>query len=327
MNYVKHLNIGGVEAKEIPCICGAGAPTTATEGAVGCFYMDTTTGEVYKCTSASVGAYTWEILRTYTQEDKDEFAEYIATELAKRGQAAPEYMDSYEKLKAEGDTSKLYVLPDGMFYAYRYCEVTSTETKTVEIKGGYETGRLSSGGALSGDVSTHTLTPYIDLTKSEYQGKEITIHLEGNRYASTTTETYIMCAAYQADANKTVILGRAYTMTSSGGVIDEFNGKGQKVSLVVNGQTSATLTLGIPLESDSGKTVGYMRFCGLGTVHDSVYITYEDQGTSTGYQWKSLDISIKPSMTDADKAEIAEQAAAIIDAELLSVIGSGEVSI
>lgn len=50
MNYVKHLNLFGVEAKQIPCITGNGAPTTATEGAVGCLYMDTQTGEMYKCT-------------------------------------------------------------------------------------------------------------------------------------------------------------------------------------------------------------------------------------------------------------------------------------
>lgn len=59
MNYVTHLNIGGVEAKEIPCITGAGAPTTTTEGAPGCLYMDTLTGGVYKCTAASDGVYSW----------------------------------------------------------------------------------------------------------------------------------------------------------------------------------------------------------------------------------------------------------------------------
>lgn len=59
MNYVEHLNLFGVDAKEIPCITGEGAPTTATEGAVGCFYMDTLTGEVYKCTAVDGGVYTW----------------------------------------------------------------------------------------------------------------------------------------------------------------------------------------------------------------------------------------------------------------------------
>lgn len=59
MNYVEHLNIFGVEAKEIPCIKGNGEPTIATIGAVGCLYMDTLNGEIYKCTAVENGIYTW----------------------------------------------------------------------------------------------------------------------------------------------------------------------------------------------------------------------------------------------------------------------------
>lgn len=59
MNFVDSLNLFGVEAKEIPCIKGKGAPTTSTAGAVGMFYMNTNNGKVYKCTSAVDGVYTW----------------------------------------------------------------------------------------------------------------------------------------------------------------------------------------------------------------------------------------------------------------------------
>ncbi len=60
MNYVEHLNLFGIEAKEIPCITGSGVPTTATVAAVGMFYMDTSSGDVYKCTAVSGNVYTWE---------------------------------------------------------------------------------------------------------------------------------------------------------------------------------------------------------------------------------------------------------------------------
>lgn len=60
MNYVNHLNMFGVEAKEIPCIKGEGEPTEETKGAVGCFYMDVESGDVYKCTSVEDGSHTWE---------------------------------------------------------------------------------------------------------------------------------------------------------------------------------------------------------------------------------------------------------------------------
>lgn len=50
MQFVKNFNFYGVEAKQIPCLVGSGAPTTKTEGAVGCLYMDTDNGGMYKCT-------------------------------------------------------------------------------------------------------------------------------------------------------------------------------------------------------------------------------------------------------------------------------------
>lgn len=59
MNYVKHLNLFGVDAKEIPCIVREGTPTEETEGDVGCLYMDNDTGDIYKCVSADHGLYTW----------------------------------------------------------------------------------------------------------------------------------------------------------------------------------------------------------------------------------------------------------------------------
>lgn len=66
MNFVDYLNIFGVEAKQIPSITGSGAPTTATEGAAGCLYMDTDTGELYKCTAAAADNYTWQPLGSGT---------------------------------------------------------------------------------------------------------------------------------------------------------------------------------------------------------------------------------------------------------------------
>lgn len=61
MNYVKHLNLFGVDAKQIPCDAGEGAPTTSTVGAVGCLYMDKLTSDIYKCISASDDMYIWEL--------------------------------------------------------------------------------------------------------------------------------------------------------------------------------------------------------------------------------------------------------------------------
>ena len=60
INYVDHLDLFGVPAKEIPCIKFEGAPTESTVGAVGLFGMDTLTGDVWKCVSEADGKYGWE---------------------------------------------------------------------------------------------------------------------------------------------------------------------------------------------------------------------------------------------------------------------------
>lgn len=59
MNYAQSFDFFGTPVKQIPCILGSGAPTTATEGGVGCFYMDTDNGEVYKCIAVTDNTYTW----------------------------------------------------------------------------------------------------------------------------------------------------------------------------------------------------------------------------------------------------------------------------
>lgn len=50
----------------------------------------------------------------------DNINSFIATELAKRGQLKPEFVQTVEECT---DTTKLYVLPDGMIWAYMFTEV------------------------------------------------------------------------------------------------------------------------------------------------------------------------------------------------------------
>lgn len=62
MNFVESLSMFHVDAKEIPCVTEKGAPTEKTQGAPGVLYMDTDTGDLYKCRAADAvnGVYTWE---------------------------------------------------------------------------------------------------------------------------------------------------------------------------------------------------------------------------------------------------------------------------
>lgn len=64
MNFVESLSFTHMNAKEIPCVTSAGAPAAATQGAPGVLYMDTDTGEIYKCTAADYEneVFTWKPL-------------------------------------------------------------------------------------------------------------------------------------------------------------------------------------------------------------------------------------------------------------------------
>lgn len=112
MEYVKHLNLFGVEAKEIPCITGMSTPVAATAGAVGCLYMNTITGEIYKCVAAADGVYTWEPVGGegytpvkgvdyYTEEEQQEIVAQAAAAVA-----AHRYALSYESPLSFGATNE-----------------------------------------------------------------------------------------------------------------------------------------------------------------------------------------------------------------------------
>lgn len=59
-----------VLAEAKPSITGEGAPTSATEAVVGGLYLDTLTSDMYKCTAATDGVYTW--VKTLDEKDKAE---------------------------------------------------------------------------------------------------------------------------------------------------------------------------------------------------------------------------------------------------------------
>lgn len=82
MNYIESFDLIGEEAKQIPNITGAGAPTTSTDGAVGCLYMDTSTGDMYKCTMADGGVYTWILTTPTVVQGTGESAEAVMSQKA-----------------------------------------------------------------------------------------------------------------------------------------------------------------------------------------------------------------------------------------------------
>ena len=234
----------------------------------------------------------------YTEEDKAEFSQYIASELAKRGQLKPEYANSIEECT---DTSKIYVLPDGYIYLYKKSTVEQTETiiDVIENTDGnpyYENHRLGSSatsttdGFTSGATGYH-ITPLIDLTK--YRGKKIQLHLEGANYVNASAATYITHRAYAPDGSVAYVRGNTTTEAN-------YLGAWSTAEVIINSTTSATIEIDTPLLYGSGNVeIGYLRFCGKGAVADShISISYQEPTTVTEEQWTNTGIQFVASGID-----------------------------
>ena len=259
-----------------------------------------------------------------TAADKAEIAEQVESATIVQ---APKYVSSVEEMT---DVNRPYVLiSTGRIWANAQTtvekEVTVTDNITATTDNPYKDGnRLgSSNDGFSNDASGYHVTPLIDLTK--YAGKTIQLHLEGCQYASTGAYAqWIQCRPYGTD--KTVLTHRPYTVDTAGSgfVMSECSG----LSVKYNSATSATITITNPTWSSAKTPVGYIRFCGKGAVADSkIYITYQDVQTVTGVQWFDTGTTYAAVLTDADKAEIVEEVAELVDTQLLSVLGDGAVTV
>lgn len=241
---------------------------------------------------------------------------------------APQYVDSVDKMT---DTSRVYVLTEtGHIWAYMDTSVEQEVTVTDELDdqtfldgNRFASSATSLTDGFSNDATGYNVTPLIDLTKDKYQDKEIQIHLEGSQYVTSAAATWIQHRAYGYDG--TVRYARASTYPSASDAISLW----KDGTFTINSDTSAALTLTPPLKYGSANyDIGYLRFCGKGAASDSrVYITYQDIQTVTGGQWVDTGTTYAPTLTDADKQEIAESVAAMIDTEMLSVVGDGAVTV
>lgn len=59
MQFVESFDLFGTQVRQIPNATGEGAPTVETVGAVGDMYMDTYTGNMYKCVAVESGRAVW----------------------------------------------------------------------------------------------------------------------------------------------------------------------------------------------------------------------------------------------------------------------------
>ncbi len=207
----------------------------------------------------------------WTDEDKAEIKAdnitYISTELAKRSQLRPEFANSIEEC---ADTAKLYVLPDGLIYAYMTVEnVGGTEEVTEQITGDFtEDYRLStSTGALS-KLDGAITSPLIDITQ---YGTKFTIHLDG------TSEN----AVQWANASQSVTGNSMCLYRDDSWVAGAFTGATPIDGVTYNVKAKNDVDITFDTTSIANAAVGFthVRFSGVvGKAENvSVSVTYEKE--------------------------------------------------
>lgn len=147
----------------------------------------------------------------YTPEEKAEFENLIADEVAKKAQLKPEFVQSVAELEAlpEEARSKLYALPDNRIYAYMYTEKEVggyTDLADTTSADWWTDSRLDSSGNQSTGATGRNVTNYIHYAADA----------EGNikiRIKNATIYTADRFAIY--DANKTrLYFGVASSLSS-----------------------------------------------------------------------------------------------------------------
>lgn len=198
---------------------------------------------------------------------------FIATELAKRGQLKPEFANSVEECT---DTSKLYVLPDGMIYGYVKTETTRPAYTNVYNKAAAQKGyRLGSGGEVSAYEDCF-VTNFIPVSP----GTQYTVRLLG---AGNFEDGNDRLSEYSEASGTSHVLqtrGSALTTTAeaSGAIVFTFTtqstSKYIRLSLQYDNANfdSYVITLNQPLEEET--IVGYQW---ASTGHAFVPADYEDR--------------------------------------------------
>lgn len=213
----------------------------------------------------------------YTSEDKAEFKNFLAEELAKRGQLKPEFANSVAECT---DTSKIYVLPDGNLYAYLLTEVVSSnytnqvpisqsEDSTAVYNGtGYKDGAYLSGGS-EGIKAGHTITGYIPYAITGGV-KSPDIYIKGGQF-----DRIWMC-----DAGKTYKV--QYNTTAAASVFEttQLDTNYIKLTPIVN-------TNGNTVIYDAQGQIGYIRLDLVGSGADVIVSIGQpiEENVTTTYQW------------------------------------------
>lgn len=248
-----------------------------------------------------------------TDSDKEEIAETVENATFVQ---APKFVSSVEEMV---DPDRPYVLiSTGRIWAN--AETTVIVTKKEACDDGYtypENSRLGSDGTVqvSGSYAGYTVTPFIDLLKYPVP---FTLHIDGITAVPSASDSYTRVMCYD-DSEAKVSGGNSYV----GALDTQLNVSDGDVTVDGNGNVS--ILFDTTPANNLNAYIRYVRFSGKTFGTPIVYVTYEAE--TSGVQWFDTGMVYAPSLTADDKAEIARDVAELVDAQLLSLVGDGVVTV
>ena len=206
---------------------------------------------------------------------------HIAQELAKRAQLKPEFANDVSECT---DESKLYVLPDGMVWAYmnRTTTLPSTNPNLYIVEEAVWNGRLSgSSGSLStGANNSCTATGFIALT--DFEGAEsFIVRINGVNFTTgnrADDKVVFYNSAKTRIGNVGLVSGTNITYSESGAVIDL---KAGEIGGTYDGAAYIRIQFSTAQEEHNGLTITF----------DTNYVA---GGTTTQIGWYSTGHAFVP---------------------------------
>lgn len=254
-----------------------------------------------------------------TASDKAEIAEMVENATIVQ---SPKYVNTVEEMT---DTNRPYVLiKTGRIWANAEVTVEKEVTKNIPLEGITDSSRLGSDGSVQTGTgyAAYCVTPFIDLLAYPVP---FTLHLDGGAFIPVgTTDSYTRIYSYTEARAK--ISGGNHTSTT---IDSTLNINDSDVVVDSNGNASITFTK-TPTTNNANNdgVLRYIRISGKGSsTASSVYVTYEETEVTTGVQWFDTGTTYAPTLTAEEKQAMVEEVASMVDAQLLSVIGDGVVTV
>lgn len=220
----------------------------------------------------------------YTAADRAEFAEYIASELAKRGQVKPEFANSVEDCT---DTNLLYVLPDGYIYAYMRHETTTEGGEKPNFTNLLDGATIQLNKRYNSSDEAKDANGYIAVELTGISSGDV-VRFKPASLAQGVSGGYQRFRSYAADGTRLSQtdqpIATEYTLTVADGI----------ASFTVPSYSSAIAYVHANLYVSSG-AITQADLAGLVvTVNEGITYTIIPGGTTVTYEWESTGHAFVP---------------------------------